>query len=762
LALSKETGIPLVATNDCHYTYKEDAEAHDVLLALSESKLVSDDDRQKDELGEWYVKSEEEMRALFSYAQEAVDNTQKIADMCNVEFEFHNTKMPKCPLPEGKTAEMHLRDVCEKGFETRYSDKSEEEKKLLRSQMDYQLSVIKEMGYIEYFLIVQEYCNWARDNGIAVGPGRGSAAGSIVTYCTGITDIEPTQYDLQFERFLNPERVSTPDVDIDFDIRGRGDVVEHCKKIYGDDNVVQIITFGRMEAKAVLKDVGKALGFPYDQTNAITKLIPNGTKNLKAALTDVPDFKSLYDSDKGIKRLVDMAMKLESLPKSTGTHAAGVIISDKPTREYIPLTKTADRTGVVSQYTMTYVEELGLLKMDFLGLRTLTVIEDAKENIRKSRGIDIDLKKIDYDDQDVYAFISSGSTDGVFQLESKGMQGFMKNLKPTCIEDIIAGVSLYRPGPMDFIPQYIEGKNSGKEIVYDTPELEPILKPTYGCIVYQEQVTQIVRDLAGYSMGAADNIRRAMSKKKQYVIDEERKYFVGGDPKRNIPGCVANGISEAIANKIYDHMVDFAKYAFNKSHAACYGIIAYQTAWLMYHYPTEYFAAIETSVIGNADKLSAYMGSAKGKGIKNLRPDINLSGSRFLPENDKIRMALCSVSAVSDDTACLIEKDRQQYGPFKDTADAFDRLAALKIGADAIENLIYAGAFDEFEGTRKQKVSVCRDYIDNRKKVNQENIEGQMSLFDIMPSKAPKLTFPSVGEYSAREKLIKEKDATGI
>ena len=762
MRIHNETGIPLVATNDCHYTYKEDAEAHDVLLCLADGKLVSDEDRQKDTLGQWYVKSEEEMKSLFPYAPEAIDNSKKIADMCNVELEFHNTKMPKCPLPEGKTAEEHLHDVCEKGFNIRYADKSEDEKKKLREDMEYQLSVIKQMGYIEYFLIVQEYCNWARDNGIAVGPGRGSAAGSIVTYCTGITDIEPTQYDLQFERFLNPERVSTPDVDIDFDIRGRGDVVEHCKKIYGEDNVVQIITFGRMETKAVLKDVGKALGFSYEITNSLTKLIPGDVKNLKMALETVPDFKKLYDEDESIKNLIDMSMRLEGLPKSTGTHAAGVIISDRPTRDYIPLTRTADRTGVVSQYTMTYVEELGLLKMDFLGLRTLTVIEDARENIRKSHGIDVDLKKIDYEDKDVYQFISSGMTNGVFQLESKGMQGFMKNLKPGCLEDIIAGVALYRPGPMDFIPQYIENKNSGKEVVYDTPELEPILRPTYGCIVYQEQVTQIVRDLAGYSMGAADNIRRAMSKKKQYVIDEERKSFVYGDPKRDIPGCVKNGISEDIANRIYDHMVDFAKYAFNKSHAACYGVIAYQTAWLMYHYPVEYFAAIETSVIGNSDKLTAYMQAAKLKGIQNIRPDINRSGARFSVEDGKIRMALCAVSAVSDDTARLIEDDRNKKGDYKDITDVFDRLSALKIGADAIENLIYAGATDTLPGNRRQKVSVCRSYIDNKKKSDKNTIDGQMTLFDIMPTTVSKIVFPDVCEYGSKEILLNEKKSTGI
>lgn len=764
--LSKELGIPLVATNDCHYTYADDADAHDVLLCMQQEKKFSDPDRMKDNERNYYVRSEEEMRELFRAVPEAIDNTQKIADRCNVEIEFHNTKMPEYPLPEGYTAFSYLKELCNKGFEKRYGSFSKEDKEDIKKQLEYQLDVIKNMGYVEYFLIVWDYINWCRENDIPVGPGRGSAAGSYVTYCIGITDIDPRAYQLQFERFLNPERVSMPDIDVDFDIRRRSDVIEHCKDIYGKDNVVQIITFGTMAAKEVIKDTGKVLEYAYDYCNNLTKMIPNEPgMTITKVLNMNPEFKALYENDRNVKELIDMSLKLEGLPKSTGTHAAGVIISKLPTEEYIPLAKNTDGTGFVSQFNMIEVEELGLLKMDFLGLRTLTVIDDAFKNIKAKKGINITEKDINYEDEEVYRFISSGRTNGIFQLESKGMQGFMTRLKPTCIEDLIAGISLYRPGPMDYIPQYIEGKNNKDNIQYDCPELIPILKPTYGCIVYQEQVTQICRDLAGYSMGAADNIRRAMSKKKQYVIDAERKTFVYGDAEKNIPGAIKNvGISEEVANGIYDHMVDFAKYAFNKSHAACYAIISYQTAWIMYYYPTEYWAAIMTSVIGNNDKLTSYIQAAKNLKIKVLAPDINKSENHFIADDGKILYALSGIKGISETVAELIVNERNTNGLFTNFADTLSRLQDIGCDKSCIYGLICSGAFDSFNGLRSQYEAVYEDYMANLKKEKKNNVAGQLSLFDVMdiPEETSQISFPQISEFSKRKLLEKEKEVAGV
>lgn len=767
MRISQETGIELVATNDCHYTYKEDAEAHDILICMQQEKTINDPTRNRDDLGQWYVKSEDEMRTLFPYALEAIENTQKIADRCHVEIKFHETKMPDFPVPEGYTPWTYLNKLCDDGFNERYGDRSEEEKKKIHDMMDYQLGVIKSMGYVEYFLIVQEYCNWARNNGVPVGPGRGSGAGCLVTYCTGITDLEPLQYDLQFERFLNPARVSMPDIDVDFEVRGRGSVVEHCKEIYGKDNVCQIITFGTMASKEVIRDVGKVLDIPYSKRDMLSKLVPSDPKmTLKRALDESMELKEHYDSDPEVKELIDMAMRLEGLPKSTGTHAAGVIISRLPVNEYIPLAKAVDGESMVSQFTMTTVEELGLLKMDFLGLRNLSVEQDTLKNIKRNKGIDVSLSDIDYSDEEVYKHISTGNDDGVFQLESKGMQKFMTQLKPDCLEDLIAGVSLYRPGPMDYIPQYIEGKNNKETIRYDCPQLEPILKPTYGCIVYQEQVTRIVRDLAGYSMGDADNIRRAMSKKKDYVINEERKSFVYGDEKRGIPGCIKNGIDEQTANRIYDHMVDFAKYAFNKSHAACYAVISFQTAWLLHYYPTEYWAAEMTSVTENAPKLTSYIASAKALGINVLRPDINISSYEFLAEGSDVRYALCGLKGLSLTLARAIVKEREDNGKFKSFADTVERLVKIGASKDTIKNLIDTGAFDSFGHKRSQMNDVYISFMDTLKKEKKNGIEGQMSLFDLMgqtgEQQIQRIDFPDIPEYPQDILFDNEKEASGI
>ena len=602
MRMSEETGIELVATNDVHYTYAEDAEPHDILLCLQTGKKLSDENRMRYEGGQYFVKSEEEMRALFPYAAQAIDNTQKIADRCNVEIEFGVTKLPHFDVPEGYDSWTYLNKLCHEGLVRRYPDKHEE----LLPKLDYELSVIQKMGYVDYFLIVWDFINYARTHGIPVGPGRGSAAGSLVSYTTGITNIDPIRYNLLFERFLNPERVTMPDIDIDFCYERRSEVIDYVIEKYGKDCVTQIVTFGTLAARGVIRDVGRVMDLPYNFCDTIAKNIPNELNiTIDKALIMNPELRSMYESDETVKRLIDMAKRLEGLPRHTSMHAAGVVISQKAMDEYVPLSRSSDGT-ITTQFVMTTIEELGLLKMDFLGLRTLTVISDAVKLVEKNHGIKIDVDNIDYDDKKVLDSIGTGKCDGIFQLESAGMKNFMKELKPQSLEDVIAGISLYRPGPMDFIPKYIKGKNEPESVTYVCKELEPILEPTYGCIVYQEQVMQIVQNLAGYTMGQADNIRRAMSKKKQYVIDAERQNFVYGNEEQGIKGCIANGISEQAANQIYDSMVDFAKYAFNKSHAAAYAVVAYQTAYLKYYYPVEFMAALMTSVIDNTRKAVSY------------------------------------------------------------------------------------------------------------------------------------------------------------
>ena len=659
LRLSQDTGIELVATNDVHYTYADDAEAHDILLCIQTGKKLADEDRMRYEGGQYYVKSEEEMKELFPYALEALENTQKIADRCQVEIEFGKTKLPHFDVPEGYTTWTYLNKLCYEGLEEKYPKEQAEE---LRPRLEYELSVIKEMGYIEYFLIVWDYINFARTHGIPVGPGRGSAAGSLVSYTTGITNIEPVRYGLIFERFLNPERVSMPDIDVDFCYNRRQEVIDYVIEKYGKDCVTQIVTFGTLAARGVIRDVGRVMDLPYAYVDNIAKSIPNELGiTIEKALVKNPELRTLYETDAQVRKLIDMSKRLEGLPRHTSMHAAGVVISEKPMDEYVPLSRGSDGM-ITTQFTMTTIEELGLLKMDFLGLRTLTVIDDAVKMVNKSKGVKIDIDHIDYDDKEVLASLGTGKTEGVFQLESAGMKNFMKELKPESLEDVIAGISLYRPGPMDFIPAYIKGKNNAATITYDCPQLEPILAPTYGCIVYQEQVMQIVRDLAGYTWGRSDLVRRAMSKKKTKVMEEERQNFVYGNKAEGVPGCVANGIDEKVANKIYDEMIDFAKYAFNKSHAAAYAVVSYQTAYLKYYYPVEFMAALMTSVLDNSTKVSEYILTCRRMGIEILPPDINEGESGFSVSGNSIRYGLSAIKSVGRPVIEAIIEERKERG----------------------------------------------------------------------------------------------------
>ena len=640
LKMSQETGIGLVATNDVHYTYAEDAKPHDILLCIQTGKKLSDENRMRYEGGQYYVKSPEEMEKLFPYALQALDNTQRIADRCHVEIEFGVTKLPKYDVPDGLTSWEYLQKLCYEGLEKRYGEPTEE----LKARLAYELDTIRNMGYVDYFLIVWDFIKYAKDHGIAVGPGRGSAAGSIVSYCLGITTIDPIRYQLLFERFLNPERVSMPDIDVDFCFERRQEVIDYVVRKYGKDRVVQIVTFGTLAARGVIRDVGRVMDLPYAFVDSIAKMIPQELNiTIDKALKENPELRRTYENDEQVKTLIDMAKRLEGLPRHSSMHAAGVVISQKSVDEYVPLSRAADGT-ITTQFTMTTLEELGLLKMDFLGLRTLTVIQNAVQMARKKEPT-IDMEKIDYNDAKVLDYIGTGKTDGIFQLESAGMKSFMKELKPHSLEDIIAGISLYRPGPMDFIPQYIKGKNDASSITYDCPQLEPILEPTYGCIVYQEQVMQIVRDLAGYTLGRSDLLRRAMSKKKGDVMQKERQIFVYGDEEADVPGCVKNGIDEKTANKIYDEMIDFAKYAFNKSHAAAYAVVAYQTAWLKYYYPVEFMAALMTSVIDNPSKVAEYIYSCRQMGIKILPPDINKGEADFSVDGGNIRYGLAAIKS---------------------------------------------------------------------------------------------------------------------
>lgn len=761
MRMSEETGIELVATNDVHYTYAEDAEPHDILLCLQTGKKLSDENRMRYEGGQYFVKSEEEMRALFPYAVQAIENTQKIADRCNVEIEFGVTKLPHFDVPEGYDSWTYLNKLCHEGLVRRYPDKHEE----LLPKLDYELSVIQKMGYVDYFLIVWDFINYARTHGIPVGPGRGSAAGSLVSYTTGITNIDPIRYNLLFERFLNPERVTMPDIDIDFCYERRSEVIDYVIEKYGKDCVTQIVTFGTLAARGVIRDVGRVMDLPYNFCDTIAKNIPNELNiTIDKALIMNPELRSMYESDETVKRLIDMAKRLEGLPRHTSMHAAGVVISQKAMDEYVPLSRSSDGT-ITTQFVMTTIEELGLLKMDFLGLRTLTVISDAVKLVEKNHGIKIDVDNIDYNDKKVLDSIGTGRCDGVFQLESAGMKNFMKELKPQSLEDVIAGISLYRPGPMDFIPKYIKGKNEPESVTYVCKELEPILEPTYGCIVYQEQVMQIVQNLAGYTMGQADNIRRAMSKKKQYVIDAERQNFVYGNEEQGIKGCIANGISEQAANQIYDSMVDFAKYAFNKSHAAAYAVVAYQTAYLKYYYPVEFMAALMTSVIDNTRKVAEYIYSCRQMGIKVLSPDINEGEGRFLATKDGIRYGMYAIKSIGRQVIDIILAEREANGKYITLSDFLSRVAGREVNKRAVENLIKAGACDGLDGNRQQMLLVYNTLIDNLNQEKKNSLAGQMSLFDLVSEeekKAYEVRFPNVEEYSKEIKLGFEKEVLGI
>ena len=759
LRLSKETGIPLVVTNDCHYTYETDVDAHDILLCLQTGKKLEDEDRMRYEGGQYYVKSEEEMRALFPYVPDAVERTQEIAARCNVNIVFHESKLPAYPTPAPYTSEEYLNLLCEEGFRERYPDADD----ALWDRLKYELSVIKRMGYIDYFLIVWDFISYARSQGIAVGPGRGSAAGSVVSYSLKITNIDPIKYDLIFERFLNPERVSMPDIDVDFCVDRRGEVIDYVMEKYGKDHVVQIITFGTMAARGVIRDVGRVMGLPYSYAASVAKMVPQELDiTLEKAMEQNRDLKKLYETDETARELIDMSKRLEGLPRNSSMHAAGVVISKEPMNEYVPLSRAQDGT-ITTQFTMTTIEELGLLKMDFLGLRNLTVIQNTTRLIAQNRGIEIDIDAIDMEDPAVYAYISSGKLEGVFQLESKGMKSFMKELKPACLEDIIAGIALYRPGPMDFIPAYIKGKNHPEEIVYDTPLLEPILKDTYGCIVYQEQVMRIVRDLAGFTLGRSDLLRRAMSKKKADVMQKERQNFVYGNEAEGIVGCIGNGISEQVANKIYDNMIDFAKYAFNKSHAAAYAFVTYQTAWLKYYYPVEYLASLMTSVIDNLPKVSEYIQTAIDMGITVLPPDINAGEWGFSVRGNTIIYGLCAIRAVGRNAIDAIVRERQQNGNYKSLEDFCRRNPSHEINKRAVEGLIKAGAFDSLGGNRRQYLLVYTQLMDAISAEKKNSIPGQLSFFDLEEdSESLRTPLPQVDEFDLDTILEFEKEVLGL
>lgn len=784
LTLSKELDIPMVVTNDCHYTNAEDAEAHDLLLCIQTGKKVTDEDRMRYEGGQYYVKSEDEVRLLFPYAQEAIENTQKIADRCNVEIEFGVTKLPHFDVPEGYNSWTYLNKLCDDGLKERYPD----DDGTIKKQLDYELSVIQKMGYVDYFLIVWDYINFCRESGIAVGPGRGSAAGSVVSYCIHITNIDPIKYDLLFERFLNPERVSMPDIDVDFEYERRQEVIDYVTRKYGADRVIQIITFGTLQAKGVIRDVARVLDLPYSFGDNLAKMIPtipNEAMDLKKALSINPELKNMYETDSQVHHLIDMCMKLEGLPRHTSIHAAGVVICQSPAEDLIPLSRSAEG-NITTQFDAPTSEELGLLKMDFLGLRTLTVIKDAVAFANESIGAKegdpdfIDIEKIDYDDQNALGALGLGKTEGVFQLESAGMTSFMKELKPHSFEDIIAGISLYRPGPMDFIPKYIAGKTDVQNITYSTPLLEPILSPTYGCIVYQEQVMQIVQQLGGYTLGRADLVRRAMSKKKQHVMEVERENFVHGNAEENVPGCVSKGIGEDVANEIYDSMMDFAKYAFNKSHAACYAVVALETAWLKYYYPVEFMAALMTSVIDVQAKVSYYIMACRSMGIEVLPPDINEGYSGFsvakTSDDDEnkdprlrgkaIRYALTSIKGVGRPVIESVVREREAGGKFKSINDFLTRMEPYgDINKRAVENFIKAGALDSLGGTRKQMMCVFGPLLDQLHNKSKNTFAGQMSLFDLAPQEVKEqfeIKLPDVGEYPKDMLLEFEKEVLDV
>lgn len=762
MRLSQEIGIDLVATNDVHYTYAEDEKPHDILLCLQTGKKLADEDRMRYEGGQYYVKSKEEMAALFPYAPEALENTQKIADRCHVEIEFGVTKLPKFDVPEGFTSWEYLNKLCFDGLKRRYG---EDPDPALVERLNYELGVIKSMGYVDYFLIVWDFIHFAKSNGIMVGPGRGSAAGSIVAYTLAITNIDPIRYQLLFERFLNPERVSMPDIDVDFCYERRQEVIDYVTRKYGKDCVAQIVTFGTLAARGVIRDVGRVMDLPYAYVDSIAKMIPQELGiTIDKALQMNPELRKLYESDETVTHLIDMAKRLEGLPRHCSMHAAGVVICQKPVEEYVPLSRAADGT-ITTQFIMTTLEELGLLKMDFLGLRTLTVIQNAVQLARKKQP-DLQIDKIDYNDKAVLDYIGTGKTEGIFQLESGGMKNFMKELQPHSLEDVIAGISLYRPGPMDFIPQYIRGKNDRSSITYDCPQLEPILAPTYGCIVYQEQVMQIVRDLAGYTLGRSDLLRRAMSKKKAAVMEKERNTFVYGDEETGVPGCIKNGIDEQTANKIYDEMIDFAKYAFNKSHAAAYAVVSYQTAWLKYYYPVEYMAALMTSVIDNPTKVAEYIYVCRQMGIRILPPDINKGEADFSVDGGDIRYGLAAIKSIGRPVIRAIVNDRKELGEFRNLEDFITRISSRELmNKRLVENLIKAGALDVLGGTRKQFMSIYIQIVDHMQQEKKNSMVGQMSLFDVVSEEQKEefqIRMPDVGEYTKENLLGFEKEVLGV
>ena len=761
LKMHEELGIPLVATNDIHYVNAKDWEAHDFLLCIQTNKKLKDEDRMRYEGGQYYLKSPEEMEALFPYAKEALENTYKIAQRCNVEIVFGEQKVPKFDVPAPYDAYGYLEHLCREGIKRRYRPVTKE----LQERLDYELGTIKHMGYVDYFLIVWDFIHYAREHGIPVGPGRGSAAGSIVAYCLEITNIDPIRYNLLFERFLNPERVSMPDIDIDFCYERRQEVIDYVVRKYGKEKVVQIVTFGTMKARAVLRDVGRVLDMPYAMVDAVAKAVPRDLNiTLDLALQTSPDLKKMYEEDDQIRHLIDMSRKLEGLPRNTSMHAAGVVIGQEPIEEYVPLSKGGD-DAITTQFTMTTIEQLGLLKMDFLGLRTLTVIQDACDMISEGRQIPFSIDTINYEDEDVYSMISAGRTEGVFQLESSGMKSFMTELKPGNLEDVIAGISLYRPGPMDFIPSYIKGKNHPEDITYDAPQLEKILAPTYGCIVYQEQVMQIVMELAGYTLGRSDLVRRAMSKKKADVMERERKNFVYGNEAEGVPGCISRGIPEATANKIFDEMTDFAKYAFNKSHAACYAVVAYQTAYLKYHYPVEFMAALMTSYIENAGKVTEYIYVCRQMGIEILPPDINTGVAEFSVKDGRIVYGLSAIKNIGRNVIDLVVNERETNGPYKSLQDFLERMPGKEVNKRAIENLILAGAFDAMEGNRRQKMMIYPAIMDGIHASHKNSMEGQMSLMDFLGEEEKEefeVRMPDVEDYKKEEKLAFEKQVLGV
>jgi len=765
LRLSRETNIPLVATNDVHYINKEDSRFHDVLLCIQTGKTIDDEDRMKFPSSEFYLKSSEEMEQLFSGFDGAIINTVKIADRCDVKLDFNTLHLPAFSAPEGMTNQQYLRNLCYEGLKKRYSEITQE----LIDRLEHELNTIEKMGYVDYFLIVWDFIKYAKDNGIMVGPGRGSAAGSLVSYTLGIIDIDPVKYGLIFERFLNPERVSMPDIDIDFCYERREEVIDYVISKYGADKVAQIATFGTMAARAAIRDVGRAINMPYGEVDFIAKQIPMAIgMTIDKALDINKKLRELYEDDESVKELIDLAKAVEGLPRHTSTHAAGVVISKLPITEYVPLARNND--SIITQFTMTELEELGLLKMDFLGLRTLTVIRDAINLIEENHDVKVDFSNCEYDDPNIYNMFSKGETLGVFQFESSGMRQFLKELKPTCFENIVAANSLYRPGPMDQIPRYIQNKNNPDSIVYLHPKLEPILNVTYGCMVYQEQVMQIVRDIGGFSMGRSDLVRRAMGKKKMDVMEQERKHFIYGKVNEKgeveIPGAIRNGVDEETANKIYDEMIDFANYAFNKSHSAAYAVVAYETAWLKYYYPVEFMAALMTSVIGSTSSISLYIQECRRLGIKILPPDINESYSKFTVKDGAIRFGLAAIKNVGAAAIDSIVETRKKGGKFHSFVDFCQRVDLNVINKRMIESMIKCGVFDSLGANRAQLLAVYERILDGINQDKKRNVKGQFSLFDVIsPEDNPDLNLdilPDIKEFPERTLLSMEKEMLGV